>query len=549
MLGDSVVAIKHCAIPRGQPRLGARAWFAIAGAAALIGVLSFALTVAVAARNDAARASWLAAHRPAHAFRPEVAGAGYDLAAFAGLGLALAAATLGLVRLRQARLHPLFRIGTAAEVELPVADAPMPSFPLVATREGRLVVRYPRGLSGELVVEQVATPLSELTAQRRARDLGDGSCELRLPQRARMRMRCGSATVLLSVVPRPAQQLPLLAGQFDARLASYGAGALAVHLGILALLRTLPVEATVATIFIDTVEDVSGRTSSTSNDELPEEPEQGAAAGAEAAGATDSAAMALPEGASGDPEAAAASLRLAIKRTSDAQQVSRDQAVAAARESGLIGSTALREANFTALTGVEGAVTSGLDNVYASGAMYGEELGPSFGFHGGGVRGHGPGGGGFEGIIGSGGFYRTIGTVPGGDGLLASATCDGPAPCPPGTLRRGRSQFTPTVRLSEPTCGGETCVDREIIRRYMKRAMEKIRYCYEKELLVDSSLEGTVTASFVISPTGTVLGSRASGVHPQVSSCVAGVVGAIVFPRGAGDAIGVNYPFLFRRPG
>jgi hypothetical protein len=545
MLGDSVVGLKHCALPGQAPRFGAPAWLAVAVAAALIGAIAFGLTVRVAARNDERLGAWLAAKKPMHAFRPEVVGAGYDVAGFGGLGLALLAATMAVVRRRQGRLHPLFRIGTAPDVELPLAGASMASFPVVSARGGRLLVSYPRGASGELVEGGVSVPLDELVATGRARGLGDGSGELAMPSRARMKLRLGSATLLLSVVQRPARQLPVLAGQLEQRVLAYVGGALAVHLLIVGILRTIPEEETVATIELPGEDGTLVRTSGTANDVKPPELEKGKAADAAASGQQSSAAMALPAGAAGDAKATATNQRLAIKRTADEERLARMQAVDAARRSGFLGAEAMRSLNAVALTGTAD-LASGLDATFAAGNMYGEEVGAAHGGFGGAPAGVGPGGGGWDGIIGSGGKYTTIGTSPGD--LLSSGSCGRPGPC--GRVLGGdRSSVVPPVRIGEPTCSGETCIDRDIIRRYVKRAMEKIRYCYEKELLADASLEGTVLASFVISPTGTVMNAQAKGVQDNVASCVAGVVGAIKFPRGAGDAIQVNYPFTFRRPG
>lgn len=544
MLGDSVVAHKHCALPVQERKLAPRWWFAIAGVAAVIGVIAFALTVRVAAANDTAFKSWVAKGRPAYAFRPQLVGAEYDAAGFAGLALALAAATMGLVRLRQARLHPLFRIGTAPDVELPLADAPAPSFPLVSARGDRLVVRSIAAFGGELVVDNVVTPIGELAAQGRARALGDGSCELMMPLRGRARLRCGSATVLLSVVPRPAQQLPLTVGQFDKRVLAYVAGALAAHLALVALLRVMPEDATVATIDIDTIEDIGLRTSDVANDTKPEEPEKGQS-GDTAAGATASSdAMKLPSGAAGDPKEAASNQRLSIKRSDSEQQLARQVEIDRATRSGILGSTAMRERNWGAIMGADGN-TSGVDDATFYGNLFGDQPGGSSGGFGGGPNGVGPGGGG-DGIVGYGGRYNTIGTFPGGNGPFGGGACRGPGPC---RGLHGRDNVVPeTIRFTDPQCGPNGCgLDKSIIRRYVKRATEKIRYCYEKELLANPSLEGTVMSSFVISPTGTVINSKANGVDDKVSSCVAGVVGSIAFPR-PGDAVQVNYPFNFRHP-
>ena len=109
---------------------------------------------------------------------------------------------------------------------------------------------------------------------------------------------------------------------------------------------------------------------------------------------------------------------------------------------------------------------------------------------------------------------------------------------------RGRTDSAPTVSVGQPNAQGD--LDKAIIRRYMKRNLQKIQYCYEKELVAKPSLAGTVTVRFTINADGRVSRSSASGL-PVVDACVAAVVGAIEFPRPkGGGVVSVSYPFIFR---
>ena len=84
----------------------------------------------------------------------------------------------------------------------------------------------------------------------------------------------------------------------------------------------------------------------------------------------------------------------------------------------------------------------------------------------------------------------------------------------------------------------------------VRRNIEKISYCYEKQLLANPGLEGTVNTQFFISPNGTVTTANASGVNGDVSGCVAGVIKGIEFPKPkGGGGVQVNYPFNFRPTG
>ncbi len=191
-------------------------------------------------------------------------------------------------------------------------------------------------------------------------------------------------------------------------------------------------------------------------------------------------------------------------------KLARQQAIEAARTAGIIGSTALEEGGaFASLTGT-GDISSGFDdsNIY------------------GGLLGSDDGGTGW-GTIGT-GRYGTIGH--------GSGTSSG---------MRGRRSSVPTVSIGQPNAQGD--LDKAIIRRYIKRNIQKIQYCYEKELLAKSNLSGTVQTQFLINPDGTVKSATGNGVDTEVASCVASVIKAIQFPKPkGGGSVQVNYPFIFR---
>ncbi|MCE9577412.1 MAG: AgmX/PglI C-terminal domain-containing protein [Deltaproteobacteria bacterium] len=106
----------------------------------------------------------------------------------------------------------------------------------------------------------------------------------------------------------------------------------------------------------------------------------------------------------------------------------------------------------------------------------------------------------------------------------------------------------PQVRIGMPTSVGD--LDKAVIRRYIKRNLAKISYCYEKELVIHPALEGTVSAQFFITPSGSVGTSNASGVDGSVASCIADVIKGIEFPKPkGGGGVQVNYPFTLRPAG
>ncbi len=142
--------------------------------------------------------------------------------------------------------------------------------------------------------------------------------------------------------------------------------------------------------------------------------------------------------------------------------------------------------------------------------------------------------------------WGTIGT--GSDGTIGLGSGTGSGYGVGVGVGRGGGGANPSVRIGNPTANGD--LDKAIIRRYIKRNLPKISYCYEQQLLVRPTLEGTVTATFLIEPSGQVGSSNATGVDPEVAACVAGVIRAIEFPKPrGGGSVQVSYPFIFRRTG
>src|SRR5258706_10095231 len=89
-------------------------------------------------------------------------------------------------------------------------------------------------------------------------------------------------------------------------------------------------------------------------------------------------------------------------------------------------------------------------------------------------------------------------------------------------------------------------LDKTFVRSYLHRHLEKIRYCYEKELLGRPSLHGQIATSFTIAPDGKVIEASATGFDDTVAQCIADVLRHIDFPASHNETVRVNYPFTFR---
>jgi len=116
-----------------------------------------------------------------------------------------------------------------------------------------------------------------------------------------------------------------------------------------------------------------------------------------------------------------------------------------------------------------------------------------------------------------------------------------------GTIGHGRGASAPTVRTGTAVVTGS--LSREIIRRYIRRHINQVRYCYERELTRHPALSGRVVVEFIIGPTGAVtsasVGSTTLG-NTDAEQCVARAVQRIAFPQPeGGGVVSVRYPFEF----
>ncbi len=540
MLGDSVIGVKHCMDPRSG-KVTPATWAILAGGAAclLASAIAFATALATEADNTARLHAWTAQHKPAYAFRPSRLGPGVDWMAFGGLGLGLVGLTFGLVRRRHERTSPYYRIGTAPGVELAIEHAPLPAFPLVAPSGDDFVFNYGAGIDGELIVDGKATPFAELAAAGRARPsaVTAGAIEVPIPPKARIRARAGQTAFVVSAVARPRRHaMPLFAG-FERRTLAYVAGSLALHFGIWAILQTLPPDAEGANVDLPTSEDpgISARNNA-STEPPPDKIEDQDDTGGRKADAADAAKMALPSGKTGNPDAAKSEGHLRVAQNEDKPHLSREDEIRNAISQGILGSDLLvsgvRSMSATA------DFASGFDTTNINGPIYGAD-GSGLGNFGGGFTGSDLGGGCREppcGTIGTGGRYNTINTGSHAGGNYGFPMHDGPG---------GRGHQPAVPRIGEPVTQGAD-YSKSIIRRYIRRHLNEIGYCYEKQLLAHPDLGGELQVKFFISPTGAVQSASGTGVDREVSTCVAGVIQTIEFPSpGGGGGVEVNYPFTF----
>jgi len=102
--------------------------------------------------------------------------------------------------------------------------------------------------------------------------------------------------------------------------------------------------------------------------------------------------------------------------------------------------------------------------------------------------------------------------------------------------------------LGNPDITGH--LDKEIVRRYIHRHMDQIRWCYQQEVQKNPKLEGDVKMSFVITPSGMVIRVRVVGTtlrNANVEQCMAERISTWHFPAPKGGGlVKVVYPFILR---
>lgn len=242
------------------------------------------------------------------------------------------------------------------------------------------------------------------------------------------------------------------------------------------------------------------------------------------------------EGEAGDPEEEALKRKLAIKgdnapddieikKARDMQIASNAGIAAVAQVSSMFGNStqSVGADALHAIGNIEGRDYGASKGMFGLGVSCDESAGECFG-----------GGGTTEGSIGL-KHVKTRGKSSGRDydrGDPDLGVHDGDVP--------GR-----VVNHEEPTMTGG--LDREIIKRVVRKHRREIKYCYEQELQKNRRLNGEVMVKFTILPNGRVVSSLSASStlnSPAVETCMHSKIKRWIFPepRGGGTVV-VRYPF------
>lgn len=111
---------------------------------------------------------------------------------------------------------------------------------------------------------------------------------------------------------------------------------------------------------------------------------------------------------------------------------------------------------------------------------------------------------------------------------------------------RSRATRVPRVRMGRANVQG--ALDREIVRRVVRRHVNEVRFCYEQQLQSRPDLEGRVTVDAIVSPTGAVQSATIASStlsHPGTEQCIVQAFRRWTFPTPQGGGIvRIRYPFV-----
>jgi hypothetical protein len=109
-------------------------------------------------------------------------------------------------------------------------------------------------------------------------------------------------------------------------------------------------------------------------------------------------------------------------------------------------------------------------------------------------------------------------------------------------------KITPSASF-DMSGGGK--LDKEVVKEYIRKQLAKIRWCYQMAFQKNPDLEGKLTVSFIISPTGSVMSAKVINStlnDAELEGCVEKKIMTWRFPAPqGGGVVKVNYPFVLRK--
>ncbi len=546
---ETVIAVAHLADPRGR-RVSrqTKALLAASIAALTIPLVGFIVAYVDMARLQHAREAWDRAGHPHNAFVTPFDGSLVDIAAALCLIAGVYLLTRGALRLAAERTSGDFTIGCDrdAVVHAPAEQLPIASFPLVRALDNDYALHFTWHMSGEVTLANgQARSLAQLVdsgAAPAATDIADAYA-WPIPKDAHARIQLANTTFLVSSVPPPRVYDMSTAVDWQTQVYTL-VTALSVML-FLVMVDCIPADPQSLSLdaflretrFAQFLLKPPSEQSAALPDWLAKtQPSTSGGKGKRQSGAV---------GQMGYKTSRKLTGIYGIKgpKNNPDPHVAKMIAADRANHAGVVGIFKSFEGSQVGALYRDTPLGADADTVLAG--LRGTEIGDAYGDAGAGMVGSGKGGGGTgEATIGTG----ALGTIGKGGG---GGDRSGYGPGSGGGLGRHRLATLPDViPLSGDVRGS---LDKEIIRRVIRRHLAEIKFCYEKELLHRSGLVGRVTVQFTIGGNGGVLSSvvQESTLHDaNVEQCMRDAVRRWEFPQPKGGGIViVSYPFALKLAG
>ncbi len=547
MFEDAIIEVRHLSNPTAGTISGGTKGLLGAGVVALgIAFITFIVAYVQVGAVRKAWEAWDAAGKPHNEFIVPREGPVLDVLFVLTMVFGIYAVFHGLFRLFSERGPRDFTIGPDENTlfNAPGEYLPVASFPLVHSTGTDYELLFTPQMTGDVTVNGQSVPLAQLAQSGQARASGEvaGAYAWPIPNGARAKIDLGQNTFLVSSVPPPRKYEAPLAVDWGQQ-AYTGATALAVMLFLFMVYsippdpKSLSLDAFMndkrfAQFLIkppeEKEEQIPDWLKKKSNDEA-------GGKGKRHKG---------EEGKMGKKTSKNKSGLYGLKGPKDnpdphlAKMLAEEQA----QKAGILGLIKSQEGSHLAsIFGRDSALGTDAENVL--GGLVGTQIGEAYGVGGLGLVGSGKGGGGTgEGTIGLG----NLGTIgKGGGGGNGSGYGRGA-----GGLG-GRRAHAPDVVPGTAQVRGS--LDKEIIRRIIRRHLNEVRFCYEKELMHKQDLYGRVMIQFTISGQGQVVASivqNSTMNNPNVEQCIAQAVRRWEFPKPQGGGIViVSYPFVLKAAG
>jgi TonB family protein len=508
----------------------------LAGVAAiLIAFAVFGYMVVDVGAEKVAYDQHLNANKEARAFIWKTRSPVVDVVVFLGFALGLGLVYMGLKRRHEK--HHDYIIGADASADTPVANEYTggTAHALVKGSGRELVINVTPPMTGEVNTDGHAIPLHQFVQQR--------GPSFSLPERGRARIEAGETTFLISSTPRPrALETPFLIWKWSEQVYTVGS-AVAILLFLLMIFSVPPDPKSLSLDLFNSDNRFVNFLIKPPEEKEEEIPEWLKKRGPEEQGGKGKRHK-DEEGKMG-------------KKTSDKKKglyglqgpkdnidphLAKKLAEEEIKNAGILGVLKMAEGSHIAsIFGRDTALGADPENVL--GGLIGNQIGEAYGVGGLGLVGTGAGGGGTgEGTIGLG----NLGTIgKGGGGGSGSGYGRGA-----GGLG-GRRARAPEVMPGQANVRGS--LDKEIIRRIIRRHINEVKYCYEQELTRKPELGGRVAVQFTIAATGQVVASvlqNSTMGNARVENCVVQAVRRWEFPKPLGGGIViVTYPFNFTPAG